>query len=111
VATEEGKDWYRFTGMKNASDETSTLILEGSSTNPKVAIRKGEEVELTEAQVEAAKGLGARISTVTDEKVKALEEERKAEEEDEPERGSQQRPTAATGSSTSSGKAGDKPKS
>ena len=109
MATEESKDWYRFTGMKNSWDETSSLVLEGSSTNPKFAINKGEPIELTEDQVEAAKGMGARIVAVSDEKVKALEEERADDADAEPARGSQQQATAQSGS-TPAGQA-SKPKS
>jgi len=109
VATEEQKDqdgWYRFTGMKDKWNETSVLVLEGSATNPKVSITKGEEVELTADQVAAAKGMGARLSAVSDEKVKALEEE-KSDDDEEPARGSQQQATAQSGS-TPAGQAGKK---
>lgn len=89
--------WYRFAGMKNKWDETAVLVLEGSANDPKVALTKGEEVELTADQVAAAKGMGARLSAVSDEKVKALEEEK------EPARGSEQQATAQTGSTTAGG--------
>lgn len=96
MATEESKDWYRFTGMKNEWDETSVIVLEGSSTNPKVAVEKGRETELTESQVEVVKNMGGRLSKVSDEKVKALEEERSGDAP--PQRGSQQTATAQSGS-------------
>lgn len=110
MASEESKDWYRFTGMKNASDETSVLILEGSSTNPVVAIEKGKEVELTEAQVEAAKGMGARINAVSDERVAKIEEQQKEAEEAAAPRGSEQKATAQSGS-TPAGQSSTKSKS
>jgi hypothetical protein len=101
VASEDDKaqgGWYRFTGMKNAWDETSALVLEGSATNPKVVINKGEETELTAEQVESARSMGARLSAVSDEKVKALEEERSDDDaESTAPRGSEQRPQAETG--------------
>lgn len=92
MATEEKTNWYRFTGMKNAWDETSVIVLEGSSTNPKVAVEKGKEVELTEAQAQSIKDMGGKLSEVSDEKVSKLEEESA------PPRGSEQQATAQSGS-------------
>lgn len=100
MATEDDKaqdGWYRFTGMKNSWDETSALVLEGSATNPKVVINKGEEVELTGDQVEAARNMGANIRAVSDEKAKALEEQKDPDAESEAPRGSEQRPQAESG--------------
>lgn len=91
MATEEKTDWYRFTGMKNAWDETSVLVLEGSSTNPKVAVEKGKEVQLTEAQVQSVKDMGGKLSSVSEDKVSKLEEET-------PPKGSEQQATAQSGS-------------
>jgi hypothetical protein len=65
--------------MKDDWDETSVLVLRGSVTEPELQVVKGEPIELTEAEVQTAKDLGARLSKVGDEQAKRLSEQHEAE--------------------------------
>lgn len=83
---------YRFTGSKVQGDNTQRIILEGSTSDPKRFIDRGNSGEMTEEEVKEYRAMGFNFTKLNEEQV-ATEQE-KAESGADTKRGADQAGTS-----------------